>query len=68
LKVEPRHRLAVYERNLDWFRYWLQNYRDPDKAKAAQYDRWDKLKAAWNASTPLKRSTTESKVRAKPTR
>lgn len=68
LKVEPRHRLAAYQRNLDWFRYWLQNYRDPDSGKSAQYARWDKMKAVWNASMLLTRSTTESKGRAKPTR
>ena len=39
-KVSPRHKLAVYERNLDWFRFWLQDYVDPDPRKAAQYDRW----------------------------
>ena len=39
-KVLPRHKLAVYERNLDWFRFWLQGYVDPDPRKAAQYARW----------------------------
>ena len=68
LKVEPRHRLAAYERNLDWFRYWLQNYRDPDSRKAAQYARWDKMKTAWNASMHITLSTTESKGRAQPSR
>lgn len=47
LKVQPRHRLAVYERNLDWFRYWLQNYRDPEPAKTEQYARWDRLRTKW---------------------
>ncbi|HEV8406736.1 MAG TPA: Atxe2 family lasso peptide isopeptidase [Sphingomicrobium sp.] len=68
LKVEPRHRLAAYQRNLDWFRYWLENYRDPDITKADQYARWDKMRGAWNASIRLRRSTTESKDRAKPSR
>jgi dipeptidyl aminopeptidase/acylaminoacyl peptidase len=63
--VEPRHRLAAYERNLDWFRYWLQNYRDSDSRKSAQYDRWDKMKSGWSASLRLTRSTTESKGRAR---
>lgn len=44
IKLQPRHRLAVYERNLDWFRYWLQDQSDPDPAKAAQYRRWDRLR------------------------
>jgi dipeptidyl aminopeptidase/acylaminoacyl peptidase len=40
IKVEPRQKLAVYERNLDWFRYWLKDEVDPDPAKSAQYKRW----------------------------
>ena len=44
-KVQPRHRYAVYRRNLDWFRYWLQGYMDPDPAQTAQYRRWDELRA-----------------------
>jgi dipeptidyl aminopeptidase/acylaminoacyl peptidase len=44
-KVQPRHKLAVYERNLDWFRFWLQGYVDPDPAKAAQYQRWRAMRA-----------------------
>lgn len=43
-KLQPRHRFAAYRRNLDWFRYWLQDYRDPDPAQAAQYRRWDELR------------------------
>lgn len=44
IKFQPRHRRAVYARNLDWFRYWLQDYADPDPEKAAQYRRWDDLR------------------------
>lgn len=43
LKFQPRHKLAVYQRNLDWFRFWLQGYIDPDPLKAAQYRRWEAL-------------------------
>lgn len=39
-KFQPRHKLAVYERNLDWFRFWLQGYEDPDPAKREQYIHW----------------------------
>jgi dipeptidyl aminopeptidase/acylaminoacyl peptidase len=38
-KFQPRHKLAVYERNLDWFRFWLQSYEDPVPEKADQYRR-----------------------------
>lgn len=50
-KFLPRHKLAVYERNLDWFRFWLQGYVDPDPAKAEQYARWTEFKSA-NAVRP----------------
>ena len=39
-KFQPRHKLAVYERNLDWFRFWLQGYEDPAPVKRTQYARW----------------------------
>ena len=39
-KFQPKHKLAVYERNLDWFRFWLQGYEDPTPSKKAQYVRW----------------------------
>lgn len=42
-KWQPAHRLATYERSLDWFDYWLAGRRDPDPAKAGQYRRWDAL-------------------------
>ena len=44
-KVQPRHKLAAYERNLDWFRFWLQGYVDPDPIKSAQYQRWETMRA-----------------------
>jgi dipeptidyl aminopeptidase/acylaminoacyl peptidase len=44
-KVQPRHKLAAYERNLDWFRFWLQGYVDPDRRKAAQYDLWQAMRS-----------------------
>ena len=44
IKFQPRHRLATYRRNLDWFRFWLQGYVDPDPAKAEQYRRWEAMR------------------------
>ncbi|HEX8669625.1 MAG TPA: Atxe2 family lasso peptide isopeptidase [Allosphingosinicella sp.] len=43
VKVRPRHRLAIYARNVDWFDYWLRGVRDPAPGKAEQYRRWDAL-------------------------
>src|SRR5690606_19084767 len=41
----PSHRLASMRRNLDWFRFWLQGYEDPDPGKEDQYRRWHDLRA-----------------------
>ncbi len=46
IKWQPAHRLADFNRSLDWFDYWLKDFKDPDPAKAAQYARWDALRAA----------------------
>ncbi|WP_084717924.1 Atxe2 family lasso peptide isopeptidase [Sphingomonas sanxanigenens] len=45
MKWQPAHRRAIYERNLDWFAFWLQWHEDPDPAKAAQYRRWEAMRA-----------------------
>ncbi|MGA2539426.1 MAG: hypothetical protein ABSF53_25695 [Terracidiphilus sp.] len=42
--TNPVIRLAAQQGNLDWFRFWLQEYEDPDPGKASQYVRWRKLK------------------------
>ena len=39
-KFLPRHKLAAYDRNLDWFVFWLLGKEDPDAQKADQYPRW----------------------------
>lgn len=46
IKIQPKHKLAVYDRNLDWFMFWLMDYESPDPAKQEQYGRWRKMKAA----------------------
>jgi dipeptidyl aminopeptidase/acylaminoacyl peptidase len=45
-KFQPRHKLAVYERNLDWFRFWLLGEEDRDPAKADQYADWRRMRQA----------------------
>lgn len=44
VKWQPRHKLAVFERTLDWFSFWLRCTEDPDPAKAEQYRRWQKMR------------------------
>jgi dipeptidyl aminopeptidase/acylaminoacyl peptidase len=41
----PKQLLAVKEGAVDWLSFWLQDYEDPDPAKANQYIRWRKLRA-----------------------
>ena len=40
VKWSPNHRLSVYNRNVDWFRFWLQGVEDKDPRKVEQYARW----------------------------
>jgi dipeptidyl aminopeptidase/acylaminoacyl peptidase len=40
----PRARLATMQRNLDWYRFWLQGYEDADPSKKGQYERWEALR------------------------
>ena len=49
-KFQPKHKLAAYERNLDWFRFWLQGYEDPSPDKRTQYEHWHVLKDRKNHS------------------
>ncbi|WP_158755061.1 Atxe2 family lasso peptide isopeptidase [Dyella sp. S184] len=44
-KFQPRQLLAANERNVDWFRFWLQDYEDPDPEKKSQYAVWREMKA-----------------------
>jgi dipeptidyl aminopeptidase/acylaminoacyl peptidase len=55
-KFQPRHKLAVYERNIDWFRFWLQGAEDQVPSKRAQYVRWRGMRAhveKLRSKTPL---------------
>src|SRR5260370_9450151 len=42
--VKPLERLASEQGDVDWFRFWLQNYEDSDHAKPEQYARWRELR------------------------
>lgn len=44
IKWKPAHLHSAMTRNLDWFRFWLQDAEDPDPAKSEQYQRWRKLR------------------------
>ncbi len=50
IKNQPRHKLAVYDRNADWFRFWLQGDVDAAPDKRDQYRRWKALAAGRHGS------------------
>jgi len=41
--TNPAVRMASQSGTVDWFRFWLQGYEDPDAVKAEQYRRWENL-------------------------
>lgn len=43
VKWQPAHRLAIYERALDWFDYWLKGRRSIDPDRAKDLTLWDRL-------------------------
>lgn len=40
----PQARLATLERNVDWYRFWLQGYERPNPEDPDQYKRWEHLR------------------------
>jgi hypothetical protein len=44
LFTRPESQYASLQRNVDWFRFWLQDYEDADPSKSGQYVRWRKLR------------------------
>ncbi|MGB6449411.1 MAG: Atxe2 family lasso peptide isopeptidase [Steroidobacteraceae bacterium] len=44
VKFHPLHKLAVGERAIDWFRFWLKGEEDPAPEKAEQYARWRQMR------------------------
>ena len=42
----PLERLESQQGDVDWMRFWLQDYEDPDVGKRSQYKRWRELRAA----------------------
>jgi len=42
--TNPAERIASQGGSVDWFRFWLQGYEDPDPTKKEQYGRWRELR------------------------
>jgi dipeptidyl aminopeptidase/acylaminoacyl peptidase len=57
--VDPRVRLAAQEGNVDWLRFWLQGYVDPDPRKKQEYERWEMYP---EVSTPMKPTAGSSTI------
>jgi dipeptidyl aminopeptidase/acylaminoacyl peptidase len=53
----PTVRLASQGGTVDWMRFWLQDYEDPEPSKAEQYARWEKLCDRQIANTPNRQSS-----------
>jgi dipeptidyl aminopeptidase/acylaminoacyl peptidase len=54
---QPAHRYQIYERNVDWFRFWLKGEEDPDSVKADQYARWRELRKLQDGGSGTKENT-----------
>jgi dipeptidyl aminopeptidase/acylaminoacyl peptidase len=50
--IQPVHMLINYERQMDWFRYWLKHEEDKAPSKSDQYARWDQLRELTGKPTP----------------
>lgn len=48
--TNPAIRMAAQGGSVDWFRFWLQDYEDPDPAKVEQYARWRDLRQLQDAN------------------
>jgi hypothetical protein len=50
VETNPQQRLATQGTNLDWFRFWLKDYEDPNPDKKEQYRRWEHLRELRDAN------------------
>lgn len=46
VKWQPAHREAIYERNVEWFEFWLMNRVNCAADREAQYERWKAMAGA----------------------
>jgi hypothetical protein len=50
LLTQPVHMLVNFERQLDWFKFWLNHEEDAVPAKRDQYARWNRLRESTRSS------------------
>lgn len=46
VKWQPVHRLAIYERSVDWFAFWFQDKEGGHSDRSAEFRRWEALEQA----------------------
>lgn len=51
VKWQPRHRLAIYQRNLDWFAFWLRAAGDGNAERSIPSE-WAAMRANTTVATP----------------
>jgi dipeptidyl aminopeptidase/acylaminoacyl peptidase len=42
---KPLDRLTSQQGNVDWFRFWLQGYKNPTPRNPDQYERWEQMRS-----------------------
>lgn len=48
----PVARISSLQRNIDWFRFWLQGYERPDPEDPDQYKRWELMRMRARSDRP----------------
>jgi dienelactone hydrolase len=48
--MQPIHMLVNFERQVDWFNFWLKHEEDTAPSKRDQYDRWNRLRESTRKS------------------
>lgn len=54
----PLARIAALQRNVDWYRFWLQGYERPNPEDPGQYKRWEHLRELRDADRNTVGTTT----------
>ncbi|BDD66023.1 hypothetical protein Sj15T_10440 [Sphingobium sp. TA15] len=65
IKWQPAHRMAVYERNLAWFDFWLRSIEDTSVERASEIARWKAMRDS-SASAPARQVATWPTPRRRP--
>jgi dipeptidyl aminopeptidase/acylaminoacyl peptidase len=47
--VHPQARIASLQRNVDWYRFWLQGFERPNPDDPSQYKRWEMMRVQEDA-------------------